>query len=145
MNDHTVFLQLPLQLTDTLDVRQRFDITYGTTNLSNYNIEISCFTKNLHTILDFIGDVWNDLNRFSQEIATTLFINDALVNTTCGHVVSLRRRSIKESLIVTQIQICLGTIFCYITLAVLVGVKSSRINIDIRIQLLYSHTVTTCL
>ena len=42
----------------------------------------------------------------------------------------------------SEVKISLGTVYCDVTLTVLIGIKSSGININIWIQLLYCDIVT---
>ncbi len=50
--------------------------------------------------------------------------------------------NIKKPLIVTQIKISLCTVNRYETLAMLVGIQSAGINIDVRIKLLNGDRIT---
>ena len=77
------------------------------------------------------------------EIPMTFFLKNRPVNLTGCHIGIFVKAFINESLIVSQIQICLCTVICYKDFSVLNRVHSSRININIRIKLLHGHLVTS--
>ena len=66
------------------------------------------------------------------------FFDNGLVDFTRGNIVILTGWAIQKSFIMSQIQICFGTIFGYVAFAVFVWIKGSRINIEIRIKFLDS-------
>ena len=74
-----------------------------------------------------------------------LLIDHTLIDTSRGDVVLPRGANIEEALIVTQVQICFVTILCHIALAMLVGIERTRVNVYIRVKLLYRNLVPTSL
>src|SRR5215472_3167349 len=86
--------------------------------------------------------MWNYLHCFSQEFTGTFFINHCLINFSRGYIVCLRGKNVKETLIMAKVKICFGAIFSNITFTVFIWVKCSGININIRIEFLYSYPET---
>ena len=54
--------QFPLQLTDTFQIWQGFDVAHRTTDFCNYKIEFIFVTQQLYVSFDFVRDMRNDLN-----------------------------------------------------------------------------------
>ena len=89
MNTQGISAEFPLQLTDTFQVRQRFDITYGTTDFSDDKVKFILVSKQFDVTLDFISNVRDNLNGLTQIVSMTFFVNYTLVDTACGNVVGL--------------------------------------------------------
>ena len=67
------------------------------------------------------------------------------VNLTGCHIGIFIKTLINESLIMSQIQVCLCTIVCYKNFSVLNRVHGSGVDIDIGIQFLNRHRIAACL
>ena len=87
--------------------------------------------------LDFVRDVRNDLDGFAEKLAATFFLNDLEINLTGGVVRLPCQRSVRKSLVVAQIQIRFAAVVQHIDFAMLVGAHGSRIDVDVRIELLH--------
>ena len=79
------------------------------------------------------------------EIPVTFFLKNRPVNLTGCHIGIFIKTLINESLIMSQIQVCLCTIVCYKNFSVLNRVHGSGVDIDIGIQFLNRHRIATCL
>ena len=77
------------------------------------------------------------------EIPVTFFLKNRPVNLTGCHIGIFIKTLINESLIMSQIQVCLCTIVFYKNFSVLNRVHGSRINVDIWIELLHGDFVAT--
>ena len=62
---HTVLAQLPPQLTHALEIGQRLDVAHGTADFGNHKVELVFRTQQLDVAFDFVGNMRNDLYRFS--------------------------------------------------------------------------------
>ena len=142
MHAQAVLPQLPTELSHSLKKRKRLNVANHAANLSDYEIIITRQTELLHRPLDLIGDMRHNLHRFAQIIATTLLIYHTLIDTPRGDIVGTSSADIGKTLIVTQIQVGLMPVDRYIALAVLIRIQRTRIDIDIRVKLLNSHTIT---
>ena len=140
-----VLLKFPTYLAHSFYVRQGLNITNGSANFCNYNIILTGFTEHEHAVFYLIGNVRNYLDSFTQKSTFALFINNGLVNSTGGYIVSLRGGDIQKTFVVPKVQIGFGTVFSYITFAMLVRVKRAGVNIDIGVEFLNGYSVTSCL
>lgn len=86
----------------------------------------------------------NNLHRLSQIIAPSFFIYYILINTPCCNIIGASRRSIGESLVVTQVKVGFVSIDRHITFSMFIRVQCSGIYIDVRIELLDSYSITSC-
>ena len=87
MNDQTVFAELPLQLTNTFDIRQRLNVAHSSPDFGNYKVEVSFAAQHFNVALYFVGNVRNNLHCFTQIISTSFFIDYILINTSCSYIV----------------------------------------------------------
>ena len=101
MHAQRILSQLPFQLTDTFQIRQGLDVTYRASDFCNYKVELILVAQQLDVTLDFIRDVGNDLNGFSQIVSTAFFINDALIDTACRDIVGLCSLDAQETFVVS--------------------------------------------
>ena len=129
--------QFDLELTDRLQKWLGLDIPHRTAHFHQGNVGITGTGD--HTPFDLVGDVRDHLHGATQIVATTLLTQDVLVNTTGGKVVALLHGGADKSLVVTEVQVSLSAIFGNKNFAVLKGTHSTRINIDIGIQLEHRH------
>ena len=86
-------------------------------------------------LLDLVGDVRDHLHRAAQIVAPALLADDALVDLAGGEVVVAPHAGAQKALVVTQIQVGLGTVVGDIDLAVLEGAHGARIDVDVGIEL----------
>src|SRR5690606_29035920 len=96
-----------------------------------------------HPPLDLISDVRDDLHRVTQILAAALLRDDVAVNLTRRDVRSLIQVDVKEPLIVTDVEVGLGTIIGDENLAMLERVHRSRIDIEVRVELLHHNPQPT--
>ena len=78
----------------------------------------------------------NHLDRLAQIIAAALLVQDIPVDLTRGEVGVFVQIFIDKPLIMSQIQVSLRAVFRHKYFAVLVRTHGSRIDIDVRIELL---------
>ena len=133
--------QLPTQLADGLDKRQRLDVAYCTANLGDDKVILARGTQQLHVALNLIGDVRDNLDRLAQIIATALLVDDALIDASGGDVIGAGGLDVGETLVVSQIQVGLVTVNRHVALTVLIGVQRTRVNVDVGVKLLARHAI----
>jgi hypothetical protein len=78
---------------------------------------------------DFIGDVRNHLNGFTEIIAAPFLLDNGFVNAACSEVVFARQLGVRVTLVMAKVQVGLGAIVGYIDFAMLVRTHGSRIDI----------------
>ena len=141
---HTVLTQLPTQLAHAFEIRQRLDVAHRTADFSDNEIELILGTQQLDVTFDFVGNVRNDLYRFSQIIATALLVDDILIDATGRDVVGPGRGRIGETLVVAQVQVGFMAVDRHITLSMFIRVQRARVDIDIGIEFLNRHLISAC-
>ena len=133
--------QLPTQLADGLDKRQRLDVAHGASDLGDDEVILARGAQQLDIALDFVGDMGDDLDRLAQVVATAFLVDDALIDASRRHVVGTRRLDVGEALIVAQVQVGLVAIDGDIAFAVLIGVQRPWVDVDVGVKLLAGHAI----
>ena len=87
----------------------------------------------------------NNLNRLSQIISTAFFFDNILIDTTGRNIIGTCCLNIGKTLIMTQIEIGLMTVDGYIAFAMFIGIQRTRVDIDIRVELLNCNFISSCL
>ena len=64
----------------------------------------------MDAILDFVGDMGDDLHRFAQVIAAPFLIEDRLVDLPAGQVVEAGELGVSEAFIMAQIEVSLRAV-----------------------------------
>lgn len=134
--------KLPFQLTHALEKRQRLDVAHGAADFRDYEIVFAGVSEQFHVAFDFVGDVRDNLHRLAEIVSAALLVDDALVDTSGGDVVRASSVDVGETLIVTEVEVGLVAVDSHIAFAMLVGVQCTRIDVDIRVKLLDSHSKT---
>ena len=133
-----VAAKLPAHLTDSFHKRSAFDITYGTTHFGDHEVQFLPFhIRAQHPPLDLVGDVRHNLDGLSEIIASTLPVNDGLVDTPRGYGIVFRGMDARETFIVPEVQVRLHPVGSDIAFAVLVWIERSGVDIDVRVEFLY--------
>ena len=133
-----VFADVERDLPDCFEKRQTFDVPDSPPKLGDNDINI--WTGEVqYAAFDFVGDVGNNLDCRSQIFTAAFFFDDALVNLPRGVVRLTSQRTAGEAFVVSEVEICLGTIFQHIDFAVLIGAHRPWIDVDVRIQLLHPY------
>src|SRR5262245_11388845 len=83
---------------DCVEERQRFNIAHGAPNLDYDDVVIVRHRPD--RILDFIGYVWNDLDRLAKIIPTPLLGDNREVYTAGRPVIGLGQPGVRESFVV---------------------------------------------
>src|SRR5687768_12289498 len=134
------FGKFPLKLTQSLYERQTFDVAHSSPELCDNYVVIFSLAQQQHSSFYFIGNVRNNLNGFSKICTVALFIYNGLVYATGSDIVRLGRKYVQIPFIMAKIEIGFSSIFRYKTFAVLVRIKSSRIHINIWVELLNRYS-----
>jgi hypothetical protein len=92
-------------------------------------------------VLDFIGDVGNDLYRCAEVVALALLLQDAGIDAACGGVVGSLGRDAREAFVVAEIEIGFSAIIGDVDFAVLEGAHRAGINVQVGIKLTQADPV----
>src|SRR5699024_8877794 len=86
-----------------------------------------------------VGYMRYHLNRSAKVIAASFFIDNRVIHLSGGDIAVLGKVLVDKSLIVSKIQIRFGSVLGHEHLAVLIRAHRSRIDVYIRIELLYRN------
>lgn len=145
MYAQTVVLKLPSELTHSLQKRQTLYIAHHATDLGDDKVKVARLAEGHHIALYLVSDMRYYLHGLAQIVATALLVDDTLIDTPRGDIVGTGGADIGKPLIVAQIEVGLMTVHRHITLSVLIRIERARIDIDVRVKLLYGDTITACL
>ena len=134
-----VFRKLPLELAYGLNKGLGLHISYSSTHLGNDYVVFSGLAEKKHSAFDFIRDMRYNLHCPAKVCTLSLLGNHGVIDFSCSHIVRLRGMDAQKALVMTEIKVGLSAILRYITFTVLVWIESSRVNVNIRIELLNSH------
>jgi hypothetical protein len=127
------------QLADGFDERQTFDVADGSPDLHEDDVDV--VRDRANAVLDFVGDVRDDLDRPAEVIAAALLLDDRQVDLSGRPVVVARGGLVGEALVVAEVEVGLGAVVGDVHLAVLVRAHRPRIDVDVRVELLQRDLV----
>ena len=136
---------LVAELANRLQERLALDIADGAADLDDRDAVFVRGFRAVKSRLDLICDVGDHLYGTSAKVSVTFFLKNSPVNLTSGYVGILIKVLINEALIVPKVQVCLCSIVGDEHLSMLDRIHGTRINIDIRIELLHRDLVPSCL
>ena len=145
MDKDCVATLFPFELAYSLHKRSAFDVAYGASDFGNDKIASALLGKQSDVALDLVCHVRHYLYGFAEIVALALAFYDRLEDTSCGKRIGPCGPDSGKPLIMTEIEVGFGAIDGNIALAVLVRVERARIDVDVRVELLYGHAVAPCL
>ena len=137
--------QFPSQLSDGFEKGLTFDVADGAAYLCDNEVERTFGGIEQDATLDFVGDVWHDLDGLAEIVATTFALDDAEVDAPCGDTIVACGFDAGETFVVSQVEIGLHAIGGDIAFAVLVGVECAGVDVDVGVELLDGNLVAPCL
>ncbi len=120
-------------LPDRLQKRQRLDVADGAADLDHGDVRIR--RPQADAVLDLIGDVRDHLHRAPQIFTTALLADHAFVDLAGGEVVVAPHAGAQKALVVTQIQVGLGTVVGDVDLPVLERAHGAWVDVDVGVEL----------
>jgi len=124
------------ELADGLQERQPLDVAGGAADLGDDDVGLGLLAEDVDAVLDFAGDVGDDLDGLAEVAALALVVEHGLVNLAAGQVVQPRQLAIGEPFVVAQVQIRFGAVVQHVDFAMLVRVHRTWIHVEIRVKLL---------
>ena len=124
------------ELPDRFQKRQPFDVAGRAADFRDDDVGFAFRRDFADAVLDFVGHVRNHLHGFAEVIAAPFLQDHAFVNLAAGEIVVARKNAIGEALVVAEIEIGLRAVVQHVDFAVLERVHRSRIDVQIRIELL---------
>src|SRR5215207_1527781 len=114
----------------------RLDVAHCPTNFNDDHIRFRLFCNSSHPALDLVCDMWDYLNRPTEEITAAFLADDLRVHLPAGEVAGAAEANVDETFVVAQIKVRFCAVIEHIDLSMLVGTHRPRINIYIWIQFL---------
>ena len=131
-------------LTDRLQKRLALNVANRTADLGDHHIRVRRIGNAVDKPFDLVGYMRNDLHRFAKVGTRALVGQNIPVDLSRGEVGESIQILVDKAFIVTQVQVGLGAVFGYEHLAVLKRAHRTRINVDIRVQLLRGNLQAAC-
>ncbi len=78
----------------------------------------------------------NNLHGLAEILTVSLLRDHIIIDAARSHIVGLTGAHIQETLIMSKVEISFSPIIGYVTFAMLVWVKRSRVDVDIRVEFL---------
>ena len=128
------------KLADRFEKRQAFDVADGPPHFHDHHVVLAGGGQRSHAAFDLIRNVRNHLDGRPQVIPPPFLGNHFIVHLSCRRVVLAGHADVEETLVVPQVEVRFGTIVGDIDFAVLERVHRSRIDVDVRVELLNRHT-----
>jgi hypothetical protein len=141
-DDRAVTPNFILELTDRFEEGLALNVADGATDFNNRNM-VRIGDIAVDARFDLVCDVGNDLDGAAVIPAGTLPIDDGQINSACGNIGILIERLVDEALIMTEVKIGFGTIIRNKNFAMLNGVHGTRVDVEIWIELLHGHGIST--
>lgn len=85
----------------------------------------------------------NNLYCAAAVIAAALFLENSPVHLACRHIGVLVETLVDKTLIMTEVQICLGAVVRHKNFAVLNRIHRTGVDVDIGIKLLHGHFIAS--
>ena len=141
--DGVVVADIVLELADGLQEGLAFDVSYGAAYLYDGDPCFLPFLLVVEAAFDLVGNMGDYLDGSSAVIAPALLVEYGPIDFSCGYIGILIETFINESLVMSQIQVCLRTVVSHKDLPVLDGIHCSWIYIDVWIEFLHGHLVAS--
>ena len=140
-HDGILMTDLLLELTNRLEERLGLDIADRTTNLDDGDTILALVIRMIEITLDLVRDVWDDLDGMTLILTVTLLVEDGPVHLTGGDIAPVIQGLVDETLVMTEIEVGLRTIIRDENLTMLNRVHRTRIDVDVRIELLHGNLI----
>src|SRR3974390_267704 len=135
--DRVAARQIIPELTERPKIGQALDIADGAADLTQDEVEFIVAIAN--EVLNGIGDVRNNLDRRAEVIAAPLLRENFLIDSAGRNIVLARRRTASKTLVMTQVEIGLGTVIGDKNFAMLIWRHRARVDVQIGVKLAQSH------
>ena len=141
--ENVLSAELVAYLACGFDKRLAFNVADGSTDFGNDDVGCRLFESlQSHAALDLVGDVRNDLDSVTEVFTTTFALDDAGIDLTGGDVGGLRQVDVEKTLVVSDVEVGLGSVISDKHLTVLERVHRSRVDVEIRVEFLHDNAQT---
>ena len=143
--DDVLGADLAAELADRLEERLGLDVADRASDLRDHHIGVGGLGDGADARLDLVRDVRDHLHGRAEVLALALLAQHAVPHATGGVVRSPRQVLVDEALVVADVEVGLGTVLGHEDLAVLERAHRSRVDVDVRVELLHLHLQPACL
>ena len=140
--NHVVLAHFERELAQCFEERKTLDVADRSPDFGNENID--ALARGIHTRLDFVGDVRDDLNGLAQIVAAAFLLEDVLVNLPRGEVVEAAELAVRETLVVPEVEVGFRAVVENVNFAVLERTHRSGVYIEIGVEFLDSDLQISC-
>ena len=119
------------ELADGFEERQPFDVAGGASDLGDEHVSVGGRRHIFDALLDFVGDVRDDLHGLAEVIAAPLFLDDIEIHAAAGEVVELGELGVGEPLVVAQVQVGFGAVVEHVNLAMLERAHGAGVHVEV--------------
>ena len=140
-----VTAHFPSELAHGLKIGCRLYVAHGSAYLGYYIVKVAGIAEQLHITLYLVGYMGYYLYRLAQIVATAFLVYNTLVYTAGSDVICPRGLHVGKPFVMPQVEIGLMAVYRNVTFPVLIRVKSAGVNVQVRVELLYGHTVAASL
>ena len=137
--ENVVGADLATKLPDRLEERLRLDVAHRPADLRDNNVGIARLGDGADPCLDLVRDVRDHLHRRAEVLAFALFAQHPVPDAACRVICGARKVLVDEALVVADVEIGFGAVLGHEDLAVLKRAHRSRIDVDVRVELLHLH------
>src|SRR6266404_1755548 len=135
MDEERVFCaEFEPHLADGFEEGKGLDVADGAADFDDY--DIYAFGNFSDGGFDFVGYVGDDLDGLAEKIAAALFGENGFVDAAGGPVIIAGKLGVGEALVVSEVEVGLGTVFGDEDFTVLKRAHSAGIDVKVRIALL---------
>ncbi len=129
---------VPPELANGFDERDDLDVAHGAADLHDDDVHV-LVGQAADAVLDFVGDVRDDLHGAAEEVAPPLLGDDRAVDAAGRRVRALRQVLVDEALVVAEVEVGLTTVFGDEHLAVLARVHRPGVHVDVGVEFAHRH------
>ncbi len=132
--NHVLRPDFERELPHGLEKRQSLDISGRAADLRDQHVRV--FATSVNALLDFVGHVRDHLHGLAEIVPAPLPLNHAFVDLAGRKRVEPREFSARETLVVPEVEIGLGSVLQDVNFPVLIRAHRARIDVEIRVELL---------
>ena len=122
-------------LADGFEEGERFDVADGAADFDDDDIDVAGTSDLARGVLDFVGDVRDDLDGFAEVVAAALLGDDLLVDAAGGEVVVARELGVGEALVVAEVEVGFRAVVGDEDFAVLERGHGAGVDVEVGVEL----------
>ena len=134
--DDVLGADLPPELADRLEERQRLDVADGAADLGDDDVGRGRLGGAADARLDLVRDVRDHLHRRAEEVALALLAQDGVPDRAGAVARAAQEVLVDEALVVADVEVGLGAVLGDEDLAVLERAHRPRVDVEVRVELL---------